>query len=73
MLSLVDWISDTRSQEFTDLQSLMTCLDHGDIVAPRAVMQNCVRLRKALRCISEAIFTVMESRSADLEAAEQYW
>ena len=26
----VDWISDTRSQGYTDLQSLVKCLDHRD-------------------------------------------
>ena len=34
-----------------------------------AVKQGCVRLRNALECISEAIFTVTESRVADLGAA----
>ena len=58
-LSLLDWISDTHSQECTDQQSLMLCLDHGDIVAQYAVQQGCVRLRDALKCISEAIVTVM--------------
>ncbi len=71
-VSLIDRISDTRSQRCTDLQSLVTCLDHGDIVVQYAVMQGCVRLRGALKCISEAIFTVMISVTADLQAAEQY-
>jgi len=31
--SLIDWISDSRSQECTNLQSLITCLAHGDTVA----------------------------------------
>ncbi len=31
-LSLIDRISDTRSQGYTDLQSLVTCLDHRGIV-----------------------------------------
>ncbi len=31
-VSLIDWISDTRSQECTDLQSLVKCLDHRGIV-----------------------------------------
>ena len=30
--SLIDWISDTRSQGYTDLQSLVKCLDHRGIV-----------------------------------------
>ena len=29
---LIDWISDTRSQGCTDLQSLVKCLDHRVIV-----------------------------------------
>jgi len=71
-VTLIDWISDTHSQGCRDLQSLITCLDHGDIAAHYAVMQGRVRLRDALKCISEAIFTVMVSRTADLKAAEQY-
>ena len=51
---LVDRISDTLSQGYTNLQSLVKCLDH----AQYAVKQGCVRLRDALTCIS-AIFTVM--------------
>ena len=31
--SLIDWISDTRSQGCTYLQSLVKCLDHRDIVS----------------------------------------
>ena len=34
-----------------------------------AVKQGCVRLRNALTCISEAMFTFMKSRVAGLEAA----
>ncbi len=30
--SLIDWISDTRSQGYTDLQSSVKCLDHRGIV-----------------------------------------
>ncbi len=29
--SLIDWISDTRSQGYTDLQSLLKCLDHREV------------------------------------------
>ncbi len=32
LLSLIGWISDTRSQGYTDLQSLVKCLDHRGIV-----------------------------------------
>jgi hypothetical protein len=69
---LIGWISDTCSQGYTDLQSLIICLNHGDIVAQYAVMQGCVGLRDVLKQISEAMFTVMVSRTADLKAAEQY-
>ena len=31
-VSLIDWISDTRSQGHTDLQNLVKCLDHRGIV-----------------------------------------
>jgi hypothetical protein len=36
---LIDWISDTRSQGYTDLQSLVKCLDHRDIVSDTACSQ----------------------------------
>jgi hypothetical protein len=36
-----------------------------------AVKQGCVRLYDALKFISEAMFTVMVSRTFDLEAAEE--
>ncbi len=29
--SLIDWISDTRSQGYANLQSLVKCLDHRGI------------------------------------------
>ncbi len=51
-VSLIDWISDTRSQGCTDLQSLVKCLDHrGIVLALDTIEQGCVRLRDALRCI----------------------
>ena len=37
--SLIDWISDTRSQGYTDLQSLVKCLDHRDFVSDTACSQ----------------------------------
>ena len=36
---LLDWISDTRSQGYTDLQSLVKCLDHRNIVSDTACSQ----------------------------------
>ena len=38
-----------------------------------AVKQGCVRLRNALKCMSEAIFTVMESRVAEKLPRQQSW
>jgi hypothetical protein len=66
-VDLIDQVSDTRSQGCTGLQRLV-CLDHGDFAVQYAVMQDCVRLHDALKCLkmlSEAIFTVMASRAAD--------
>ena len=40
----MDQISDTHCQKQTDLQSLVTCLDHGDVVVKCAVVQGCVTL-----------------------------
>ncbi len=52
VISLVDWISDTHPQGYTDLQSLVKCLDHRFCDKSQdAVMQDCVRLRNALKCI----------------------
>jgi len=53
--------------------NMVTCLDHGDMVVQYAVMQGCVRLRDALKCILQAIFTLMMSRTATLKAAEKCW
>jgi len=53
--------------------NMVTCLDHGDMVVQYAVMQGCVRLRDALKCILQAIFTFMMSRTATLKAAEKCW
>ena len=47
---LIDWISDTRSQGYTDLQSLVKCLDHRDVVYSMQSSKGCVRLRDALKC-----------------------
>ncbi len=35
-----------------------------------AVKQGCVRMRNALKCTLEGVFTVMERRNADQKAAE---
>ena len=57
--SLIGWISDTRPQTCTDLQSLVKRVNHRCIVTQYAVKQGCVRLRGALNSFLEAIFTVM--------------
>ncbi len=49
-LSLIDWISDTLSQGYTDLQSLVKCLDHRDIVSDTGCSQAKVVLGCASLC-----------------------
>ena len=39
IVPLIDWISDTLSQGYTDLQSLVKCLDHRDIVSDTGCSQ----------------------------------
>jgi hypothetical protein len=48
MASLIDWISDTRSQGYTNLQSLVRCLDHRDIASDTVCSQ--ARLCQAAQC-----------------------
>ncbi len=43
--SLIDWISDTRSQRCTDLQSLVKCLDHKGIVLVLDTVYVCSQAR----------------------------
>jgi len=50
---LIRWISDAHSQGCSDLQSLISCLGHGDIVAQYAVMQGCVRLRDVTQIVMQ--------------------
>ena len=38
-ISLIDWISDTLSQGYTNLQSLVECLDHRGIASDTAYSQ----------------------------------
>jgi len=45
-VSLIDWISDTLSHGYTNLHSLVSCLDHRGI-ASDAVKQGCFRLHNA--------------------------
>jgi len=61
-IPLIDWTSDTRSQGYTNLQSLVKRLDHRDIASDTAcrVKQGCYRLRDALKCISEATTKVTD-------------
>ncbi len=54
--------SDALSQGYTNLQSLVKCLIIGVLhQIQHAVKQGCAGLRNALKCISEAMFTVTES------------
>ncbi len=60
----IDKISDTCSQGYTDLQTLVKCLDHRDVVLDMACSQKkvvlgCAMHRNALECISEAILPVV--------------
>ena len=68
LFSLIGWISDTCSQGYTDLQSLVKCLDHRGAVLVLDTVYVCSQARVvlgcamhwiALKCILEAIFTVM--------------
>ena len=43
-VSLVGWISDTRSQKYTGLQSLVKCLDHRGFIS-----DTCIRSITACR------------------------
>ena len=45
--SLTDWMSDTRSQGYTDLQSRVKCLDHRVIVSDTA----CSQAKVVLGCL----------------------
>ncbi len=47
--SLIDWISDARPQGYTDLQSLVKCLDYTGIVSDTVCSH--ARLCQAARCI----------------------
>ncbi len=69
-VSLIDWISDTRSQGCTDLQSLVKCLDHRGIVLDTVyacnqagvvlgcTMQLCMLLCSPTHSISDLGFAV---------------
>ena len=50
-LSLIDWISDTRPQGYTDLQSLVKCLDHRDIVLVLDTVYACSQAKVVLGCM----------------------
>ncbi len=47
--SLTDWISDTLSQGYANLQSLVKCLGHRDIASDTVCSQ--ARLCEAAQCI----------------------
>ena len=53
--ALIDWISDALSQGYTNLQSLVKCLDHKNIVSDTVCSQakivlGCAMHRNALKC-----------------------
>jgi len=60
--SLIDRTS-TCSEGRIALQRLVKYLDPKDILTQYAVKQGCVRLRDALKCISDASFIVMLRRA----------
>ena len=45
-VSLIDWISDALSQGYTNLQSLVKCLDHRNIVSDTV----CIQAKVVLGC-----------------------
>ena len=47
--SLIDWVSDTLSQGYTNLQSLAKCLEHRSIASDTVCSQ--ARLCQAAQCI----------------------
>ncbi len=60
------------------LQSLEKCVDHRRIVSdtvrsPPTVLQSCVRLRHALECILQTMFTVIVHAPAHLNAFYISW
>ena len=62
---LICWISDTLSQGYTDLQSLLKCLDHRGIVL--VLDTRCSQARAVLGC---AIFRKFDV-TAVIEQAKQ--
>jgi len=59
---LVDWISDTCSWGYTDLQNLVKCLDHKccgkDSMQSCKAVAGCAMHWNALKCISESTVPV---------------
>ena len=54
--SSIDWISEKVSQKYTDMQSLVKCLDHRVIVSDTACSQACsvyVRFLQESTCYLE--------------------
>ena len=58
---MVDWISDTRSQGYTGLQSLVKCLDHRDIMSDTA----CSQAKVVLGWCCKTLTAVVEGNSWD--------
>ena len=49
MLPLMEWISGTLSQGYTDLQSWLKCLDHSGVVLVLDTV--CSQARVVLGCV----------------------
>ncbi len=68
MLSL----KDARRQGSAELDDMFKSWRYrGTVLLRYAIMQNCVRLCHAWKCISEAMLTIMVLRSTDLKAASK--
>ena len=66
--SLIDWILDTLSQGYTNLQSLVKCLDHRDIVSDTVCSQAKVMLGCAMYWnASRRLVVIVSSASAAQE------
>ena len=69
-VSLIDWIqiySDTLSQGYTNLQSLVKCLDHRNIVSDTVCNQAKAVLGCAMHWNASRRSLLQESRAADVE------
>ncbi len=65
-VSLVDWISDTLSQGYTNLQSLVNCLDHRNIVSDTV----CSQAKVVLGCVIH-VYMLLPNRGSSCSIAFQ--